>query len=442
MEKNGGETSVIPPGVFGFRFARRFANLPTVRVAKVLYFVFWLVVAGGADAREIFLGGKDFLLAREISSPGREVQVFYPYGSGGRDWQERIEIHHYPALRQPRRVVMEVIDRLRARYPEFAYKVLPGPEKGRAGLTYLASTEGRTEVRLEYLLYTETKEAPGLMAYRFTLRSVGPDALYSRSLLRGKQDYYERAFMEVDWPPSLESAAAPAAPGVFGMGRGSLGDRLAAEEAVESRSLTVRSPEGRVLRVDRAFLEARGIDRRPPFFSFTAPADTENLYIEYQSPGVPEILKLSLAGPEMQLAENLRVFPFIVPGGEGNERLWHTAGKLRRKVEEEYLQGWEDVRVNEPFLTRIGLIEAFVCLASFADPDGNRMFARFTLLLPESGDRGLLAFSQIDPRFSAVKRIEDLESGGVMTPVAHSIRFLDPDGRTGGNPSPLPYERD
>ena len=226
------------------------------------------------------------------------------------------------------------------------------------------------------------------------------------------------------------------------MDRNSLGDRLSAEEPVESRSLTVRSPEGRVLRVDRAFLEAQGIDARPPFFSFTAPRSTENLYIEYQSPGVPEILKLSLAGPDMQLAENLRVFPFLVPGGEGNERLWRTAGKLRRKVEEEYLRGWEDVRVNEPFLTRIGPVEAFVCLASFADPDGNRMFARFTLLLPESGDQGLLAFSQIDPRFSAVKRIEDLESGGVMTPVAHSIRFLDSDGRVAGESSPLPYERD
>lgn len=405
-------------------------------------FASWVAVAGTAGAREIFLGGRDFLLARETGSPGREVQVFHPFGSDDRDWEERIEIHHYPDLRQPRRVVLEVIDRLRARFPEFDYNVLPGAERDRAGLSYLAATEGRTEVRLEYLLYAETEEAPGLMAYRFTLRDFGPDARYSRSLLRGKREYYERAFLETDWPPSLESAAAPSAPGVFGMGRGSLGDPLAKEEPVESRSITVRSPEGRVLLVDRDFLEAQGIDARPPFFSFTAPRGTENLYIEYQSPGVPEILKLSLAGPDMRLAENLRIFPFSLPGAEGNERLWQTAGKLRRKVEEEYLRGWDDVRVNEPFLTRVGPSEAFVCLASFADPEGIRMFARFTLLLPEAGDRGLLAFSQVDPRFSTVKRIDDLESGGVMAPVAHSIRFLEPMEPAAAEAPPPPRGRD
>jgi len=405
-------------------------------------FASWFVVAEAPGAREIFLGGKDFLLARETGSPGRKVQVFYPLGSDDRDWEERIEVHHYPDLRQPRRIVLEVIDRLRARYPEFVHNVLPGAERDRAGLSYLAATADRTEVRLEYLLYAAGEEARGLMAYRFTLRSVGKDARYSSSLLRGKREYYERAFLEVEWPPAVESAASPAPPGVFGMGRGSPGDRLADGQPVEFRSLTVRSPEGRMLLVDRDFLEEQGIDARPPFFSFTAPRGTEDLYIEYQSPGVPEILKLSLAGPDMRLAENLRIFPFPVPGRAGSGRLLQTAGTLRRKVGEEYLRGWDDVRVHEPFLTRVGPVEAFVCLASFAAPDGNRMFARFTVLLPEVGDRGLLAFSQVDPRYSAVKRIEDLESGGVMTPVAHSIRFLDPVGRVVDEPSPLPYERD
>lgn len=401
-----------------------------------------LLAASSLWAQEVFLGGTDFLLAAERSGDRREIQVYLPFGADERDWQERVEIHSYPELSQPRRVVLEVLDRLRERYPDLTYRILPEPQANRAGISYLLEPEGGGEVRLEYLLYADTGEAPGLMAYRFIYRSTGPDARYSRSLLRGKWDYYERAFLETDWPPSLDAPPPSALPAVFAMDGFSGAERLAEKEPVQTRSLTVRSPEGRVVRVDEEFLVSHGIDSRPPLFTFSVPRNTENLFIDYQSENIPEILKLSLAGTGMQLAENLRVFPFLVPGGDGNERLWLAAGKLRRKVEEEYLNGWDDVRVSEPFLTEIGGGEGFVCLATFADPDGNRMFARFTLLLPPAGDRGLLAFSQVDPRYSAVKRLEDLESGGVMTGVAHSIRFLNPAVRVEENakPSPLPYE--
>jgi len=195
--------------------------------------------------------------------------------------------------------------------------------------------------------------------------------------------------------------------------------------------------------VDEIFLASQGIESDIPPFAFSVPRETDNLFIEYQSEGIPEILKLSLAAEDMQLAENLRIFPFILPAENGNERLWKVAGKLRRKVEEQYLNGWDDLRVAEPFLTEIGGVESFVCLASFADPEGNRMFSRFTLLLPGRGDLGLLAFSQVDPRFATVKRLEDLESAGVMTRIAHSIRLLDtapsPDAPAEDS-SPLPYE--
>lgn len=404
------------------------------------------VAALPAGAGEIFLGGKDFLLAGERSGERREVRLYLPYGADRTDWTERVEVHHYPELEQPRRVVLEVLDRLRGRHPDLTYRILPDPTENRAGLSYLVEARGGSEVRLEYILYEETGEAPGLMAYRFTFRSTGPDARYSRSLLRGKWDYYERAFLETDWPPSLDSPPRSTRPNLFAMEDESFGERMDEAEPVETRSLTVRNPGGRVLRVDERFLANQGIESRPPPFSFTAPRDTENLFVEYQSAGIPEILKLSLAGPDRQLVENLRVFPFRLPGGEGNERLWKTAGKLLRKVENEYLLGWDDIRAEEPFLTRVGPYEAFVCLATFADPEGNRMFARFTLLLPPVGDRGLLAFSQVDPRYASVKRLEDLESGGVMTAVAHSIRFLDAEppeadaGEGSDAGSPLPYD--
>ncbi|MEM0967117.1 MAG: hypothetical protein AAGJ81_13315 [Verrucomicrobiota bacterium] len=374
----------------------------------------------------MFLGGKEFYLAGERSSSEREVQFFYPYGSNERNWTERIEIHHYPEIQQPRRIVLEVLDRLRERYPDLTYRILREPQAEEAGISYLLTTRAETEVRMEFISYAEREGVTGLMAYRFTFRTVGADARYSRTLMRGKWDYYERAFEEADWPTSLETVGEVSMPSVFSMNEQSFGVPMAEKEVVESRSLTVRLPEGRVLRVDRTFLENEGIDSRVPLFTFAVPRDTSNLFIEYQSSGVPEVIKLSLASEGMQLAENLRIFPFLVPRSDGNERLWMTSGKLRRKIEEEYLNGWEDVRISEPFLTQIGKMEAFVGLASFADKEGNRMFARFTLFVPIAGDRGLLAFSQVDPRFSAVKRLEDLESGGIMTGVAHSIRFINP----------------
>ncbi|MBC2601777.1 hypothetical protein [Puniceicoccus vermicola] len=399
------------------------------------------------SAQEMFLGGDEFVLARERSSSERELQVFYPYGEDERDWEKRIEIHYYPDLEQPRRVVMAVMKRLRERYPDLIYKILPQPESDRAGVSYLVATEGETEVRLEFLLYAENPGVRGLMAYRLTYRSRGPDARYAKALLRGKWDYYERAFVEANWPESLENVGKVTSPSVFTMGGSSFGKSMSEVVPVENRSLTVRLPEGRMLEVDRAFLESQNIKTRIPFFYFAVPKDTENLFIEYQSAGIPEVLKLSLAGAEMQLVENIRIFPFILPSSSGNERLWETAGKLRRKIEEEYLNGWDDVRVSEPFLTQIGPAQGFVCLASFADSEGIRMFARFTLLMPPLGDRGILAFSQVDPRYSSVKRLEDLESGGVMAGVAHSIRFIDPATRVveeepeaSQKSSPLPYE--
>ncbi len=405
-----------------------------------------LLVAASAD--EIFLGGKDFLLSGERSAEGKEVQTYLPHGATERDWEQRIEIHHYPELRQPRRVVMVFLDRLRDRYTDATYRILPGPTEDRAGVAFLVSTPGESEVRLEYLLYADTEEAPGLMAYRFIHRSTGPDARYSRSLLRGKWDYFQRAFLEVDWPASLDSVAVPGNSALFAMGTLSGAEPMENGSDVETRSLTVRTPEGRRLRVDDAFLAAQGIRSDVPRFSFSVPRETDNLFIEYRSEGVPEVLKLSLAAEEMQLAENLRVFPFLLPSDNGNERLWRIAGKLRRKVEEEYLNGWDDLRVAEPFLTNIGGREAFICLASFADPEGIRMFARFTLFLPDAGELGLLVFSQVDPRYSSVKRLEDLESGGVMTRITHSIRLLDPGvaeepspaEEADENSSPLPYD--
>jgi len=387
---------------------------------------FWSFAGVWGFAQELFLGGEEFVLAGERSSGEREMQFYYPLGEDERNWTQRIEVHHYPELSQPRRVVMAVLDRLRSRYPDVVYKILPEPTATRAGMSYLLMMDGGVDVRLEFILYEEVEGERGLMQYRFTYRSKGPNARYARSLLRGKWDYYERAFVENQWPKSLDRVGQISTPSVFAMGGESLGESMAEVVPVENRSLTVRLPEGRVLRVDRSFLNSQGIETRIPAFAFNVPKETGNLFIEYQKEGSPEILKLSLAGEEMQLVENLRIFPFLLPNSEGNDRLWETAGRLRRKVEEEYLNGWNDVRVSEPFLTQIGAVQAFICLASFADPDGNRMFARFTLLLPAIGDRGILAFSQVDPRFSAVKRLEDLESGGVMSGVAHSIRFIDP----------------
>lgn len=377
-------------------------------------------VSGKAD--EIFLGGKDFFLSGERTGNGSEVQSFLPHGEDERNWKERIEIHNYPDLQQPRRVILAFLDRLREIHPDTTYRILPEPAEDRAGVSYLLVSPG--EVRLEYLLYEETAEAPGLMAYRYIHRSTGPEARYSKSLLRGKWDYYQRAFLEVDWPQSLNSVAVPEPTALFSMGRAEGVPLEASDERVEMRSLTVPAPEGKTLRVDGAFMESQGIETDAPYFSFSVPRATENLFVEYQGEGVPEVLKLSLAAEDLQLAENLRVFPFIVPVAEGDGLLLRTAVKLRRKIEEEYLDGWDDVRVGDPFLTLIGDRDSLVCLASFADPQGNRLFARFTLILPDTGVRGLLVFSQVDPRFSVVKRLEDLESGGVMARIAHSIRLI------------------
>tara|TARA_R100000027_G_scaffold35774_2_gene26282 strand:+ start:11183 stop:12481 length:1299 start_codon:yes stop_codon:yes gene_type:complete len=387
---------------------------------------FSLLWGGCLNGQEIFLGGTEFILAREKSGSQREIQTFYPYGEKERTWEQRIEVHYYPDLRQPRRVVMTVLERLRKMYPDLTYKFLPKPESDRAGISYLVSTEGETEVRLEFILYVQQPDVTGLIAYRFTYRSRGPDARYARTLFRGKWDYYERAFIETQWPESLEDRSRVSAPGIFAMGASEFGESMDDVVPVESRSLTVRLPEGRTLEVDKGFLEKHGVTARIPFFYFSVPKNTENLFIEYQKQGVPEVLKLSLAGPDMQLVENLRVFPFLLPNASGNARLWESSGKLRRKIEEEYLNGWDDVRVFEPFLTIVGPSQAFVCLASFADKEGNRMFARFTLIMPPVGERAILVFSQVDPRFASVKRLEDLESGGVMAGVAHSIRFLNP----------------
>ncbi|MEM1345723.1 MAG: hypothetical protein AAGI34_14245, partial [Pseudomonadota bacterium] len=204
--------------------------------------------------------------------------------------------------------VMVFMERLRERYPDIQYRFLPDPRADLAGVSYMVSSP--TEVRLEYLLYAETEESPGLMAYRFIFRSTGPDARYSRSLLRGKWDYYERAFVETDWPTSLDSVAVPDGPMLFSMGGLEGAERIPGNDAVEQRSLTIPAPEGRMLLVDDAFLASEGIRTDVPNFSFSVPRETENLFIEYQGVGIPEVLKLSLASQDLQLAENLRVFPF------------------------------------------------------------------------------------------------------------------------------------
>jgi len=216
------------------------------RIASLIPALAFCGVCSGVD--DIFLGGKDFLLSSERTEEGREIQNLLPFGSTERDWEEKIEIHHYPDLRSPRRVVLFFLERLRERYPETIYRVLPDPREDRAGVSFLVAVPG--EVRLEYLLYAETEGGPGLMAYRFVLRSEGPDARYSRSLLRGKWDYYERAFLEVDWPKSMDSQVVPDDPMLFGMGGLQGSQRVASDESLEERSLTVRSLDGRVLRVD------------------------------------------------------------------------------------------------------------------------------------------------------------------------------------------------
>ncbi|MGE9289875.1 MAG: hypothetical protein ACQKBT_02720, partial [Puniceicoccales bacterium] len=159
------------------------------RISRILLLA-WILSGSLGVAQEIFLGGDEFVLAGERSSSDRELQVFYPYGENERNWKKRVEIHHYPDLVQPRRVTMVVLDRLRERHSDLVYKILPKPTAERAGISYLVMTEGQTEVRLEFLLYEEHPGVRGLMAYRLTYRSRGPDARYAKSLLRGKWDYY------------------------------------------------------------------------------------------------------------------------------------------------------------------------------------------------------------------------------------------------------------
>lgn len=409
-----------------FGFSPTFGSLRGVRLFLPVVALFVVGIFSDAFAQEFFLGGEEFVLAKEHSYEDREVQVYYPLAEDERNWTQRVEMYHYPRLQEPRQVVLSVIDRLRRNFPDTTYKILPRATADRAGISYIIVAEDNTEVSLEFILYEDAAEDDGLMMYRFTLRSQGPNARYARSLIRGKWDYYERAFLESPWPESLSEVGQVTSTNLFQMGGAPMGESMMEFVPGESRSLTVRLPEGRALRIDRQFLDSRGIDGEIQPFVFTVPKDKQNLFIEYQKPGVPEVLKLSLANVEMQLVENLRIFPFSLPKSEGNERLWETGGKLKQAIKDEYLKGWDDVRISEPFLTAIGPQQAFVCIASFQDSAGNRMFARFTLLMPSAGSRGILAFSQVDPRYSAVKRLEDLETGGVMTGVAHSIRFLNP----------------
>mgnify|MGYP000046335561 CR=1 FL=1 len=94
---------------------------------------------GPVGADEIFLGGKDFLLSGERSSDGREVQTYLPYGATERDWEQRIEVHYYPKLRQPRRVLMVFLESVTRAVGEVCKMMGVQPGEGGGGFRLISN---------------------------------------------------------------------------------------------------------------------------------------------------------------------------------------------------------------------------------------------------------------------------------------------------------------